>query len=319
MPSGNKPKFAVIFPGQGSQYVGMGKSLYEKYPTAKDIFSLADETLAFPLSSLCFDGDIQELTKTCNTQPALLTVCYIMYQVYIKANGLNPELLLGHSLGEITALVCANAISFTDGLKIVRQRGLYMQECGDKTKGGMLAVLVDDFEWIKQLCREISKEDMILNIANYNSNNQIVVSGDIRALQDLKSALTQKGIKSIFLNVSAPFHSSIMQAAADKLYAELNKYHYDPIDVPIISNISGDLYMDQDNLAKTLSEQIISPVKWVQSIKKAHSLGADLFVEVGPKNILKNLNKNICKDIPTLSLDLEEDLNTFYDVLGITG
>lgn len=313
----NKSNISVIFPGQGSQYVGMGKVLYDKYPIAKKFFDLADDTLGVYLSKLCFEGDIAELTKTYNAQPALLTVSYIMYQVYVKASGLKPISLLGHSLGEITALVCTNAIDFKDALKLVKNRGLYMQDCADKNKGSMLAVFFDDFKLINELCNAISNEEMVLDIANYNSNNQIVVAGDIKALNTLRDSLKQKNIKSMFLNVSAPFHSSIMKPAADKFYTELNKYNYRSIDVPVISNLTGDIYPSQNSISQILSKQMVSPVRWLQSVKKACNLETDLFLEVGPKCVLKNLNKNICPNIKTLSLDLEKDVNCFQDILGI--
>ena len=307
----DKINFAVMFPGQGSQYVGMGKKLYDNYLTAKEVFSLADDTLNFSLSELCFNGDIKELTKTYNTQPALLTVSYIMYHIYIKERNLNPSVLLGHSLGELTALVCSNAINFEDGLRIARDRGLYMQECGDKNKGSMLAVMSGDYKYIEQLCSDISTSKAIVEISNYNSDSQVVVSGSIEALNTLKEMLKERNIKSIMLNVSAPFHSSIMKTASIKLYSRLNEYNYNPISIPIISNVSGEFYSGSNDIVKNLSMQIIKPVKWIQSIKKSQEQGIDIFVEVGPKSVLKNLNKNICKDLKTLSLDVNEDLYKF--------
>ena len=313
----NKCGFAAMFPGQGSQYIGMGKFLYEKYQTARDIFNLANDTLNFSLSDLCFSGDIKELTKTCNAQPALLTVSYAMYQVYIKEKNLKPSILLGHSLGEITALGCAGAISFPDGLMIARSRGTYMQQCGDKNKGSMLAILSDNFELIKKFCDEISNEKLILEVANYNSDRQVVMSGNNEALDILKEKLKKKDIKSIMLNVSAPFHSSVMKPASDNLYKKLIQYNYSAPSVPVISTVSGEPYSDQDDIAKNLSLQVIKPVQWVQSIKNARELGIKLFIEVGPKNVLKNLNKDICKDIKALSLDVSEDLAEFNRIQGV--
>lgn len=315
----NECRFAAMFPGQGSQYIGMGKFLYEKYQTAREIFNLANDTLNFSLSDLCFSGDIKELTKTCNAQPALLTVSYAMYRIYIKEKNLKPSLLLGHSLGEITALVCADAISFSDGLMIARSRGTYMQECGDENKGSMLAVFCDNFELIKKFCDEISNEKLILEIANYNSNRQVVVSGNNEALDILKEKLRKENIKNILLNVSAPFHSSAMKPASDRLYKKLRQYNYKIPSVPVISTVSGKLYSDQDDdIAKTLSLQVIKPVQWVQSIKNAcDEFGVKLFVEVGPKNVLKNLNKDICKDTKALSLDVQEDRAEFCCIKGV--
>ena len=283
-----KTNFAVIFPGQGSQYSGMGRFLYDNYQTARETFKLADDTLNFSLSDLCFNGNIKDITKTYNTQPALLTISYIMYQIYIKKRDLRPSLLLGHSLGELTALVCSNAIKFTDGIKIARDRGLYMQECGDKSEGSMLAVLSDDFKLIKKFCSEISSEKLILEIANYNSNNQIVLSGNIRALDMIKEKLKKENIKCIRLNVSAAFHSPIMESASSKLRKNLSQYKFSQMSIPVISNISGKPYLSQDDVIKNLSLQVTKPVQWVKSISNALKLGANLFVEVGPKSVLKN-------------------------------
>ena len=313
-----KTNFAAIFPGQGSQYSGMGKFLYDNYQTARETFRLADDTLKFSLSDLCFNGNIKDLTKTYNTQPALLTISYIMYQIYIKKLDLRPSLLLGHSLGELTALVCSNAIKFTDGIKIARDRGLYMQECGDKSEGSMLAVLSNDFKLIKKFCSEISNEKLILEIANYNSNNQIVLSGNNRALDMIKEKLKKENIKCIRLNVSAAFHSPIMESASSKLRKNLSQYKFSQMSIPVISNISGKPYLSQDDIIKNLSLQVTKPVQWVKSISNALKLGANLFVEVGPKSVLKNLNKNICESIETLSLDIEADLCKFNDVFGDT-
>lgn len=312
----DKISLAAVFPGQGSQYIGMGKFLYDNYKIAKDIFDLANDTLRFSLSDLCFNGDLKELTKTYNTQPALLTVSYIMYQVYIKEKNLRPSILLGHSLGEITALVCAGTLSFADGLMIARNRGLYMQECGDKNKGSMLAIITDNFELIKSLCNDIANEKQIVEIANYNSNNQIVVSGQFEALDILKWRLKEKNIRNVILNVPAPFHSSIMKPASDKLCVELKRYNYNSIQMPIISNISGEFYTNSDDIIKNLSMQVFKPVQWVQSIKKACEQGVNLFVEVGPNKVLKNLNKNICKNIKTLALDVMEDLQELNYIQG---
>lgn len=313
-----KTNFAVIFPGQGSQYSGMGRFLYDNYQTARETFKLADDTLNFSLSDLCFNGNIKDITKTYNTQPALLTISYIMYQIYIKKRDLRPSLLLGHSLGELTALVCSNAIKFTDGIKIARDRGLYMQECGDKSEGSMLAVLSNDFKLIKKFCSEISNEKLILEIANYNSNNQIVLSGNNRALDMIKEKLKKENIKCIRLNVSAAFHSPIMESASSKLRKNLSQYKFSQMSIPVISNISGKPYLSQDDVIKNLSLQVTKPVQWVKSISNALKLGANLFVEVGPKSVLKNLNKNICESIETLSLDIEADLCKFNDVFGDT-
>ncbi len=308
-------RFAVLLPGQGSQYVGMGKLLYGKFPLARDLFAEASEVLKFSLSKLCFNGDSIELTKTYNTQPALLTLGYIMYRLYVKGKKLSPTVMLGHSLGELSALVCAEAISFAEGVALARDRGLYMHECGEKNPGAMLAVITPDFDKISRLCKELSSDGAILEVANYNSENQVVVSGHAAAVEELKRCLKEKNIRSLPLNVSAPFHSSVMRLAADKLRARLRQISLGPPAVPIISNVSGQLYSSEEDISENLAAQVVRPVRWLQSIRTACELGVNLFVEVGPKSVLKNLNRNICSEVCSLSLDVEEDLRKFEALL----
>ena len=309
-------RFAVLLPGQGSQYVGMGKLLYEKFPLARELFAEASEVLKFSLSELCFNGDVIELTKTYNAQPALLTISYIMYRLYVKEKKLSPTVMLGHSLGELSALVCSEMISFAEGVALARDRGLYMHECGEKNPGTMLAVITPDFDEISRLCKEISSDGAILEVANYNSESQVVVSGHAAAVEELKRPLKEKNIRSVPLNVSAPFHSSIMRSATDKLRARLRQIRFQPPVVPIISNVSGQLYSSEEDIPEKLAAQVVSPVRWLQSIRWARELGVNLFVEIGPKSVLKNLNKNICNDVCTLSLDIEEDLRKFEAIVG---
>lgn len=309
-------RFAVLLPGQGSQYVGMGKLLYEKFPLARELFAEASEVLKFSLSELCFNGDVIELTKTYNAQPALLTISYIMYRLYVKEKKLSPTVMLGHSLGELSALVCSGVISFAEGVALARDRGLYMHECGEKNPGTMLAVITPDFDEISRLCKEISSDGAILEVANYNSENQVVVSGHAAAVEELKRPLKDKNIRSLPLKVSAPFHSSIMRPAADKLRARLSQLSFRRPVVPIISNVSGQLYSREEDISENLAAQVVRPVRWLQSVKLARDLGNNLFVEVGPKSVLKNLNKNICNDVCTLSLDIEEDLRKFEALVG---
>lgn len=308
-------RFAVLLPGQGSQYVGMGKLLYEKFPLARELFAEASEVLKFSLSELCFNGDVIELTKTYNTQPALLTISYIMYRLYVKEKKLSPTVMLGHSLGELSALVCSEVISFAEGVALARDRGLYMHECGEKNPGAMLAVITPNFDEISRLCKEISSGGAVLEVANYNSENQVVVSGHAAAVEELKRRLKEKNIRSLPLNVSAPFHSSIMRPAADKLRARLSQISLRAPAVPIISNVSGQLYSSEDDISENLAAQVVRPVRWLQSIRTACELGVNLFVEVGPKSVLKNLNRNICSEVCSLSLDVEEDLRKFEALL----
>lgn len=307
--SRNNIKVAVMFPGQGAQYVGMGKKLYDNFDFAKKTFKEAKKILGFDLATICFDGQSEDLTQTIHAQPALFVVSFIMYQLYIKNRNVSPAFFLGHSLGEITALSCADIIGFSDTLKLIKARSLYMQKCCKDDFGSMIAVIGNDLEIIKKYCQEVSDVYPSVEISNYNSPKQVVVSGKLESLEILKEKLKKKDFLVLPLHVSAPFHSQFMKSAAQKFKAELNKYKYNDINTPIISNVTAMPYLNKNSIINNLSEQIIKPVRWTSSVEYVIKNGANLLVEVGPKNVLKNLAKDICPNIKTLSLDYEDDLN----------
>lgn len=307
--SRNNMKIAIMFPGQGSQYVGMGKKIYDSSDFAKSTFKLANEILGFDLASICFDGESENLTQTIHAQPALFVVSFIMYQLYIKDKNISPSFFLGHSLGEITALSCVDVIGFSDTLKLIKARSSYMQKCCKKDFGSMIAVIGNNVEIIKKCCQEVSDVHPSVEISNYNSPKQVVVSGKLESLEILKDKLKKKGFLVLPLHVSAPFHSKFMKSAAQEFKVELNKYKYNDINTPIISNVTATPYLNKNSIVNNLTEQITSPVMWTSSVEYAIKNGANLLVEVGPKNVLKNLARDICPNIKTLSLDYKDDLN----------
>jgi [acyl-carrier-protein] S-malonyltransferase len=298
---------ALLFPGQGSQFVGMGKVLYEQYPLAREIFDEANETLGMDLKKLCFEGGMEELTRTENTQPAILTASFAAYKVLVKETGLQPKYFAGHSLGEISALTAAGAIKFSDAINIVRKRGLFMQEAVPAEAGAMSAVSGVDSGVIEECCNICSAGGNLVTVSNYNSPDQIVVSGHKTAVDEIGRLLSEKGGRVIKLKVSAPFHCSLMQQAADRLREELSSYHFMNLKYPVVSNVTALEYPDKDSIVDTLSLQIVKPVLWTASMEYILRNGVNTMIEVGPQSVLKKLMGKINNQITSLSMDNEDD------------
>lgn len=298
-------KVAFLCSGQGSQYIGMGEKLYNEYPEAKEIFDTANEVLGFSLTDLCFKGDLEELTLTKNVQPALLAYSYALYKVYSKKFDLTPSCLAGHSLGEYTALLISGAIKYEDALKIVRKRGELMQEasCDD---GCMAAVMGFDNDKLKELCEECSTEENTVSISNYNSSVQTVISGSKKAVDKVVEQLKDTNVKVKFLTVSAPFHSRYMQPAADKLREELEKYTFSDLKIPVITNFTAKPYKSKDDIIYNLTNQLVSPVQWVETMNYIKTLNINTYIELGPKRTLTSIAKREVKFAEAFSLDSED-------------
>jgi len=291
-------KLAFLFPGQGSQYVGMGKAMYDKYPLVKQIFEEANDILGYNISKICFEGGIEELTKTEITQPAILTVSFSAYQVYMKEIGITPVFCAGHSLGEYSALTCSGALKFSDALKIVSLRGRFMQEAVASDVGIMAAVDGIERDIVEKTCKSIyESEKSLIGIACFNSPKQIVVSGEKKSFEIFKEKLGIIGAKIVLLKVSAPFHSSMMCSAATKLNEVLVKYEYSDLNWPVISNVTAKPYFSKDDIVYNLLIQMTEPVRWQESIIYLHEQGVDVCVEMGPQSVLKDLMKQITNSI----------------------
>ncbi|GAB4436138.1 MAG: ACP S-malonyltransferase [bacterium] len=302
----------LVFPGQGSQYVGMGKKLYEHYKEAKEIFEKADEALGYSISKICFDGPEELLKLTENTQPALLTVSYAVYRILSNRISVNAQFMTGHSLGEYSALVAAESIKFEDAVVAVHKRGKFMQEAVPVGEGGMLAVLgMEDFE-VEEACKEVDPLLGIVTTANYNSPGQIVVSGNTKALESLISILKDKGAKKVVpLPVSAPFHSPLMAEAADRLAEVLSKIEIKEPKVKVISNVTAEPYNSAEEVRSLLVSQVKSPVRWVDCIKFMTSKGVNEFIEIGAGKVLSGLIKRIEKDVKTVNIEHPEEIELF--------
>lgn len=300
-------KVALLFPGQGSQYAGMGKKIWEKYTEAKQVFEEANDILGFDLKNLCFEGSLEELTRTENTQPAILTASIAAFRVYMKEYGIKPQFCAGHSLGEISALTCAGAVRFAEALKIVRQRGIFMQEAAEFGTGSMSAISGIDRKMIEDECSKVSTPEHVVVISNYNAPDQTVISGHKDAVAEVSGILASKGARTVALKVSAPFHSPLMQPAADKFLLELKKYTYGKIDMPVISNIDALPYENEEKIIERLTLQLTKPVRWQESMEYLMKQNIETAVEIGPHTVLKNLMKKNQPTIKTYAFDKDED------------
>jgi len=310
-------KIVFLFPGQGSQFVGMGKHLCENFASARMAFEEAGDALGFDLKKLCFEGDSDELTKTENAQPAILTSSIAALRVYMEEIGLEPMACMGHSLGEFSALVCAGGMEFKDALKIVRVRGQLMQEAVPIGVGAMAAITKIESSIIEEECKKLSIDGKVVVISNYNSPGQYVISGHTGVVTDAVEKLKEMGARAVPLKVSAPFHCPLMKPAADKLKEELEKYNYNPLKYPVISNVTALPYEGHEKIVENLFIQMVKAVRWQESMEYLKKLGIDIAVELGPQVVLKNLTKKNAPDIKVFSYDKEEDVKALKDELKV--
>ncbi len=306
-------KIVLLFPGQGSQYVKMGKALYEEFASAKQVFEEANDALGFDLKKLCFEGDQDELTKTENAQPAILTASVAAYKIYMEQVGILPVCAAGHSLGEYSALTCSGVIDFSDAVKIVRQRGIFMQEAASLGTGAMSAIIGLDQKTVEQECKKASSGDQVVVISNYNSPNQYVISGSKEAVENAGQRLEAVGGRVTPLKVSAPFHSPIMQGAAEKMKDKLLNYKYNNFRFPVISNVTALPYEGVNKVVDHLTTQIVEAVRWSESMEYVRKLRPDMAVEIGPKTVLSNLMKHNAPGIKCYSYDKSKDANELIE------
>ncbi len=309
---------ALLFPGQSSQYVGMGKYVYDKYGFTRPLFEEANDILGFDIKKLCFEGLLQELTLTQNAQPAILLCSFASYMVLKQEFGMNAKVAAGHSIGEISALTCAGALSFANAIKIVRQRGICMQNALQAGKGKMAALTNINLKSVEELCNKIKKEGLQVEISNFNAPEQIVVSGLDLSIDRICSLASDYGATAVPLNVSAPFHSSYMQVAADGMEFELKKYIFKEPEFPVLSNVDGESHTHGAEIANKLVSQITGAVRWDICMKNIPSYGVDLMIEVGPKNVLKNLAAKNKTGIKCLAIDLPDDFNEIKKTFAVT-
>ena len=303
-------KVAFIFPGQGSQYPGMGRELAQSFASAREVFEEADAALGFAISKLCFEGPAEELQLTANTQPAILTVSVAAARV-LREKGISADYVAGHSLGEYSALVAAGALSLSDAVRLVRKRGQYMQEAVPVGQGAMAAILGMDSAALDEVCREAAQGEVV-SPANLNSPGQVVIAGSASAVARAVELAKGRGAKrAIMLNVSAPFHCALMKPAQDRLSLDLDATEVLDPKVPLVNNVGAQVVTSASVVREGLKQQVTSTVRWEESIRLLRSEGVDLFVEVGPGKVLSGLVRQIDRAAECLRI---EDSATLNDV-----
>lgn len=307
-------KVAFVFPGQGSQHVGMGKELAQKDPLARELFDTASKILGYDLGKLCWEGPEEKLRQTVYTQPALLTVSVALYQVLYR-QGVRPDVVAGHSLGEYSALVAAQALPFATAVRVVARRGQLMEEAVPAGRGTMAVILGLEAAVVREICQAASQEGRV-EPANYNGAGQIVIAGERPAVTRAMDLARERGARRVLeLPVSGPFHSSLMQPAGRKLAEELQSVDIDTPKIPLVSNVTADYVRERDSLRELLAAQVHSPVRWEETVLRFLADGVDTFVEVGPGRVLSGLVKRIARDARVVGFQGPADLEKVLDLM----
>ncbi len=303
----------LLFPGQGSQNIGMGSEFYQNFQIVKNLFKLADDILGIKISKIILEGPDNELKLTQNTQPAIMVVSYAIFRVLKDEFGLNYheyKYFAGHSLGEYSALVCSESLDFKDALYLLKERGKAMQNAVPVGKGAMVAVLGCEVEELKTIFGKMKSKE-VCEIANDNAPGQLIVSGEINAIKELKEILIKENKKNISLPVSAPFHCSLMNKASEEMKDKINLINFNIPKIDIVSNITASPEKDPNKIKKLLIDQIFSTVRWRESIELIQKNGVKTFIEIGPGKVLSGLTKRIARGVKIININNIKDLDFF--------
>lgn len=296
-------KTAFVFPGQGSQKVGMLQDLYNEFPIVKERFDQADQALGYSISKLCFDGPDTELLKTANTQPAILTASVACYEI-LKEKGFTPDIVGGHSLGEYSAMVAAGVIDFKDAVYLVHKRGEFMQDAVPLGQGAMAAIINLDRDKVVAICDQVTEEVGSVQAVNFNCPGQIIISGQTEAVEKACELMKEAGAKrAIMLPVSGPFHSRLMEPAAKRLKEEMDKIQFHDAQIPVVANVTGKILTDANAIKESLLVQVASPVLWEDCVAEMVKFGAEAFVECGPGKVLTGFTKKINKEMKLANVE----------------
>lgn len=307
-------KIAFLFSGQGAQFVGMGKELYENIDVCKSIFDSADKALGFSISDMCFEGPEQDLNSTENTQPAILAVSIAALRA-LESQGIKADITAGLSLGEYSALVCSGALEFEEAVKLLKKRGKYMQEAVPQGVGTMAAIIGLDEETVREACSECSQIGVV-EPANLNCPGQIVIAGEVKAVEAACESLKEKGaLKTVMLSVSGPFHTSMLKPAADKLAEELKKVSINEPSIPVVTNVTGEVIEGKEHIQSLLKNQVMSTVLFEKSIRTMMDMGVDTFVEIGPGKVLSGFVKKINRKVLILNVQDLKSLESTIEKL----
>jgi len=307
-------KVAFLFPGQGSQYSGMGRELAEKFPCARRAFEAADQALGFSLSKLCFEGSTEDLQLTANAQPAILATSVAVAEV-LREKGIRADFVAGHSLGEYSALVAAGSLSIQEAVRLVRKRGQYMQEAVPVGQGTMAALLGLEATAVEEVCHEAAQGEVV-SAANFNSPAQVVIAGHTGAVTRAVALARARGAKAVMLNVSAPFHCALMKPAGERLAKDLDLVEIRDAQIPLANNADAELVRSAAQVRAGLKRQVTAPVRWEQAMRVLRGENVEWFIEVGPGKVLSGLLRQIDRQAQCLRV---EDVATLNEVLARLG